>query len=69
MGSVVVLFGKNFFQPDLNWLTFIVNLAYVTGFLIVVLSIISILYFIRKWKLFHTEQTITLSTVPLATIK
>jgi hypothetical protein len=69
MGSVVVLFGKNFFLPDLNWLAFIVNLAYVTGFLIIVLSIISILYFIRKWKLCNPEQIVTLLTVPLPTIK
>jgi hypothetical protein len=69
MGSVVVLFGKNFFQPDLNWLSFIVNLAYVTGFLIIVLSIISMLYFIRKRKLSNPEQTITLLIAPLATIK
>jgi uncharacterized membrane protein YhhN len=68
MGSVVVLFAKNFFHPDLNWLSFIVNLAYVTGFLIIVLSIISTIYFRRKLKLFNIKQPITLSMAPLATV-
>lgn len=65
MGSVVVLFGKNFFHPDLNWLSFMIKFAYVTGGLIVVLSIVSMFYFKRKERYLSREQSRDFSTLSL----
>jgi len=48
LGSVLVLFGKNFLQADVNWLSFMIKLAYVTGVLIIILSVFSFVYFMAK---------------------
>jgi len=56
MGSVLVLFGKNIFQPNLNWLSFMTKFSYVTGGLIVVLSIVSVSYFKQKERSLRRKQ-------------
>ncbi|NRB47441.1 MAG: hypothetical protein HRU41_07190 [Saprospiraceae bacterium] len=56
LGSVGILFYKNFSSPDLDWLDFILKVSYVIGILIVALSLLAFFYFrIRQKK----EKTTT----------
>ncbi len=64
LGSVIVLFGKNFLQVEINWLSFIVNIAYVAGILIILLSVISILYFRRKERSLNSEKLKVTALIP-----
>lgn len=50
LGSVGVLVYKNFFNHDMDWLTFITAAAYVAGVVIAVLSAAMYVYFKRKEK-------------------
>lgn len=45
LGSVGILFYKNFSSPDLDWLNFILKVSYVIGILIVALSLLAFIYF------------------------
>lgn len=64
LGSVLVLFGKNFLKVEIDWLSFMVNIAYVAGILIFFLSVISIIYFRRKENLLHSIKRPNISAVP-----
>lgn len=48
LGSVSILFYRNFFSPQLNWLGFIQGTAYVVGAVTIVFGIFSAIYF--RWK-------------------
>lgn len=48
LGSVGILFVKNFGSRDLNWLTYITDISYVIGGLTVLLSAFAWYYFVRK---------------------
>ena len=58
MGSIMVLFGKNFLHAEVNWLSFIIKLAYVVGILIIILSGFSFFYFLTK------ERSVVLTEKP-----
>lgn len=45
LGSVGILFYKNFSSPELDWLNFILKVSYVIGILIVGLSLLAYFYF------------------------
>lgn len=45
LGSVGILFYKNFSSPDLDWLNFILKVSYVIGILIVACSLLAFFYF------------------------
>ncbi|GLB51301.1 hypothetical protein NBRC110019_03400 [Neptunitalea chrysea] len=48
LGSVLVLFYKNFFQSEISWFKFVVNSSYVLSLVGLVVIIISYIYFNRK---------------------
>lgn len=48
LGSISVLFYKNFFQKQINYLDFFIVLAYIVSVIYFVLVAISMIYFIRK---------------------
>lgn len=48
LGSVVILFYKNFGSAELTWLRFFNGTAYVTGALTIGLSLLAVAYFLRK---------------------
>ena len=48
LGSVAILFFKNFSASDSGWLDFIQPMVYGAGIMIVVLSIVAIGYFLKK---------------------
>lgn len=50
LGSVGILFYKNFSSPEVDWLNFILNVSYVMGILIVLLSFGAVFYFRIKQK-------------------
>ncbi len=50
LGSVAVLFIKNYASLNVSWLSFFTNLAYITGFVTVLLAISSAGYFYQKEK-------------------
>ncbi len=50
LGSVAILFIKNYASLNVSWLTFFTNLAYITGFVTVVLAVSSAGYFYYKEK-------------------
>jgi MFS family permease len=50
LGSVAILFYKNFFSPELNWLSFTKSAAYIVGAITILLSLFSVLYFRYKEK-------------------
>ncbi len=68
MGSVIVLFGKNFLSADIDWLSFMVNIAYVAGILIIFLSVISIIYFRRKERVLNSEKIPAIPTLKVASV-
>lgn len=49
-GSIGVLFAKNYTQIEISWISLFINLAYVTGFVTLVLGIASLFYFYYKEK-------------------
>jgi hypothetical protein len=49
-GSVGVLFFKNFMDVELRWLTFFINLAYITGICTMIFGLASLYYFYIKEK-------------------
>jgi hypothetical protein len=50
LGSVSVLFYKNFINLKMNWFSFLVSLSYFFGGIIILLSVISWRYFFMKVK-------------------
>ena len=48
LGSILILFYKNFSSPELDWLSFIINLSYITGIITVIITLLAILYFRSK---------------------
>ena len=50
VGSVCVLFYKNFGQPDLSWLDFFISSGYVLSISGSVLMLISLIYFRKKYE-------------------
>ena len=48
LGSVGVLVSKNFLAHDIDWLSFVMDAAYVAGGIIAVASILMYVYFYRK---------------------
>lgn len=48
--SVLVLFLKNFGTPNLSWLSFFIKISYILGVLGFILMLISLIYFIVKYK-------------------
>jgi MFS family permease len=60
LGSVAVLFYKNFFQKSLSWLSFFITGGYIISIVGTLLILGSMLYFHRKhqkWKLQNVEPT------------
>ncbi len=51
LGSIAVLFYKNFGKADLSWLQFFINGCYLITLVGVIVSIISLFYFQRKHRL------------------
>lgn len=58
LGSMLVLLYKNFGQPSLSWLEFFTNGTYLISILGTMITIISLLYFIKKKK----QDTIVATT-------
>ncbi|MHB1147338.1 MAG: DUF5690 family protein [Lutibacter sp.] len=58
LGSMLVLLYKNFGQPSLSWLEFFMNGTYLISILGTMITIISLLYFIKKKK----QDTIVATT-------
>ncbi len=52
LGSVGILFYKNFGQQEVDWLSFILSISYVVGGVTIILSVIAGLYFIRSVRVF-----------------
>ncbi|MEO1010213.1 MAG: DUF5690 family protein [Bacteroidota bacterium] len=50
LGSVGILFYKNFGQQEVDWLSFTQSISYIFGMAIVILSILAIFYFLRLEK-------------------
>ena len=50
LGSMAVLLYKNFGQPNSSWLQFFMGSTYCIAFLGVGISIVSMLYFRRKYQ-------------------
>ncbi len=50
LGSVGILFYKNFSSKDVNWLVFISNISYVIGGVTIILSLLAFIYFRIKHK-------------------
>lgn len=50
LGSVSILFYKNFAQPNLSWLDFFVNASYIVAFFGTILMIFSMIYFSINYK-------------------
>jgi len=48
LGSVFILFYKNFYNENVNWLTYIIYAAYLIGGATVILSLLALYYF--RWK-------------------
>lgn len=48
LGSVAILFYKNFGSSEVNWLNFLISISYLIGILTIVLSGLGVLYFWRK---------------------
>ena len=58
LGSVVILFYRNFATPSLNWLSFIKTVAIVSGIFTILLILFSVSYFRRK------ERTMAVDRLP-----
>lgn len=56
LGSVGILFYKNFSSPEVNWLHFILNVSYVMGILTLFLSLVAFLYFRFREKQLRASQ-------------
>lgn len=56
LGSVVVLFIKNFGAGKINWLTYILQTAYIVGWITLLLSVLTFIYFKRKEKRLRIED-------------
>lgn len=50
LGSVGILFYKNFGNQSLDWLSFIIKLSYLIGFITIALGLLTIVYFRGKEK-------------------
>lgn len=59
LGSVGILFYKNFGTTDLDWLSFTINTSYVMGAITVLLSIVGWFYFKRKERQVAGELSVT----------
>lgn len=57
LGSVGILFLKNYFSPQLRWLPFIENVAIIAGLLTLILSGTTVLYFLHKEKRSAPQKT------------
>ena len=58
LGSVGILFYKNFSSPNLDWLNFILNVSYAVGLLIVAFCLLAFIYFrIRQKRMPTTALT------------
>lgn len=56
LGSVSVIFFKNFFQPEIKWLSFVNTSAYLIGFITIIFTILSFLFFKYKLKKYLISQ-------------
>lgn len=59
LGSVGVLFVKNFLSVDITWLTFFMNLAYLCGGFMMVLGAAAFVYFLKKERQFTASGAST----------
>lgn len=50
LGSMTVLLYKNFGQPNLSWLKFFINSSYFISVIGIIISILSLIYFKKKYK-------------------
>ena len=50
LGSMTVLLYKNFGQPNLSWLKFFINSSYFISVTGIIISILSLIYFKKKYK-------------------
>lgn len=57
LGSVGILFYKNFSSPNLNWLDFILKVSYVMGLLTIILSLLAFIYFRIRQKQWQAHST------------
>lgn len=55
LGSVSVMLIKNFFNPSISWLNFVIDLSFFFSFFGSILLIISIFYFTSKYKLLNVK--------------
>ncbi len=56
LGSVGVLFAKNFTSMDVSWLDFFLQLAYLTGSAMVVLGVAALVYFVIRERALHQQS-------------
>lgn len=59
LGSVAVLFYKQFGHPNLSWLEFFSSGAYFLSILGSILVIASMVYFSRKWRMFNYKAEVS----------
>lgn len=57
LGSVGILFYKNFGSREVDWLSFILSVSYVVGTITILMTIIAGLYFVRKEKTLKTAMS------------
>ncbi|MBK8946105.1 MAG: hypothetical protein IPM32_12655 [Ignavibacteriae bacterium] len=55
LGSSIIIFSKSFLSIHMNWLSFFVNISYLTGFVLIFFGIITIIYFLNKEKKHKVE--------------
>jgi hypothetical protein len=56
LGSVMILFYKNFSHSDLSWLSFFMKLSYFMSIICIILAFVSLIYFIKKHKSYHSNK-------------
>ena len=61
LGSVGILFYKNFAQPDMTWISFFVNGSLIVSVFGISLMILSMLFFSKKHKKKSTDENILIA--------
>jgi hypothetical protein len=63
LGSIGVLFYKNYGQKDLSWLKFFINFNYIMSIMGGVFVLLSLVYFTRKKPAPEPNEPITAATL------
>jgi len=58
LASSIVLFAKSFIAPELNWLEVFKTVTYTTGFVTLILGLVTFSYFLNKQRAFKVKKEI-----------